>query len=376
MTTYVGSHRINVLVGNDNTDTADVLAQRVSVLVSDPKTTAEVLSFRASALVRADHKPNGGFYSTAATDNSEDQIVIYSELVFPRCIAYGSTSSPKYFTEKIEVDSGAEQRNQRRDFPRHEYNIVLDNIPANEISEIVNLWHVCAGSLIGFLFLDPLDHTSANNTDTVSGETVTNMDQLVASAMSSQAEYELYKYYSLQGREKRRRILYPDLDTLVVSVDGFEINSWSFSYSTNMLTFFKNVALKTESLSRDSSGNITGDDFSDLAVGDLIYMSGWSNGAYNALEGGDPARVTFADATTLRVERFDGTAYGAAVLGPDNVTYQSAFPPTGSEIRAGFYFYVPVRFENDDALQSELKAGQRDSMVASFQNIVLREIFE
>lgn len=376
MVTYVHRHQTLALVGNDNDNTAEVLSQRVSVLASDPETFGEVLSFRACALVRADHKPNGGFYSTAATENSEDQVVIYSELVFPRCISYGSTSSPKYFTEKIEVDSGAEQRNQRRAYPRHEYNIVLDNLPANEISEVMNLWHVCAGSLIGFLFLDPLDHTSANNTDTVSGETVTNMDQLVGTAMSSQADYELYKYYTLQGREARRRIMYPDLDTLVVSVDGFEINSWSFSYSTNLLTFFKNIASTTAALTRSAGGVITGADFSALAPGDLIYMSGWSNGAYNALEGGDPARVVSADATSLVVQRYDGTAYGGAALGPDNVTYQSAFPPTGAEIRAGFYFYVPVRFENDDAMQSELKSGQRDSMIASFQNITLREIFE
>lgn len=372
----VYNQQVGVLVSAPENNDFGVLNQQISVLASSPPPDIPIYNFQVCVLVRADHKPNGGAYSVGATENSEDQIVIYHELVFPRCISYGSTSSPKYFTEKVEVDSGAEQRNQRREYPRHEYNIVLDNLPANEISEILNLWHVVKGSLIGFLFLDPLDHTSNNSEDSISGETVSDMDQLVASAVGTQDKYPLYKYYELGGREVRRRILYPDLDTLVVSVDGFRINSWSYSYSDKLLTFFKNVAIRTQSLSRDASGNITGDDFSALAVGDLIYMSGWSNGAYNALEGGDPARVTYADSTTLRVERYDGTPYGSAALGPSNVTYQSAFPPTGAEIRAGFYFYVPVRFENDDAMSSEIKSGARESAVVSFDNITLREIFE
>lgn len=354
---------------------AQVYSMRVQLASGLERTPLEVLSVRVQLAVRADHKPNGGFYSIAATPGSEDTQVIYSDLIFPLCFAYGSTGSPNYVTEKVEVDSGAEQRNQRRMYPRHEYNISMENIDATEISEIMNLWHVCAGDHIGFMFQDPMDHTSNNTTDALSGTDVTALDQLVAVAVGSQSEYPLYKYYKAGNHDMRRRIRYPQPDTLVVAVDGFEITSWQYDNNLCVLRFLTPVNL-TASLSRSSGGVISGANFSALRPGDLVYVSGWSNAAYNALPGGDPARVVSATNTTLTLQRFDGTAYGSAALGPSNVTITSALPPTGAEITAGFYFYVPVRFADGDNMESEIKGGLRESAIADFGNITLREIFE
>lgn len=330
---------------------------------------------RVQVAVRANHKPTGGFYSIAATPGSEDTQVIYYDLIFPRCIAYGSTGSPRYVTEKVEVDSGAEQRNQRRVYPRHEYKIEMENVPANEIAEIMNLWHVCAGDHIGFLFLDPMDHTSANTDDSLSGTDVAMTDQLVAVAVGTQSDYPLYKYYSAGGHDMRRRIRYPDPETLVVAVDGYEITSWLYSYDDCLLRFQTPVTL-TASLSRTSGGVISGADFSALSPGDLVYIQGWSTGSYNANPGSDPARVVSADSVSLVVQRYNGTAYGNAVFTGQNVTITSALPPTGAEITAGFYFYVPVRFEDGDNMESEIKSGMRESAFADFGSISLREIFE
>lgn len=354
----------------------DVHSVRVQIASELARAPMDVMSVRVQVAFRINHKAAGGFYSIAATPGSEDGQVIYHDLIFPRCIAYGSTGSPEYKTERVEVDSGAEQRNQRRMYPRHSYKIEMNNLPANEISEIMNLWHVCAGAHAGFLFLDPMDHTSYNTDAVLSGTDVTDMDQLVASAVGTQSEYPLYKYYQLGDHDVRRRIKFPDRDTLVVSVDGHRITSWNYSYDDNLLRFVKPIPSLTASLSRSSGGVITGADFSALSPGDLVYITGWSSSAYNAAPGGDPARVVSADAVSLVVQKYNGTNYGSASFVSETVTVQSALPPTGAEIRAGFYFYVPVRFEDDDNMESEIKAGMRESAVSDFPRIGLREIIE
>jgi uncharacterized protein (TIGR02217 family) len=348
----------------------------VQVASGAERTPLDVHTVQVLVAIRADHRYSGGYYPLANTPGSEDAQMIYYDLIFPRCIAYGSTGSPNYTTEKVEVDSGAEQRNQRRMYPRHEFNINMENLPSNEVSEIMNLWHVCAGDAIGFLFLDPMDHTSANSADALSGTDVLATDQFVSVAVGAQTDYILYKQYIAGARQVRRRIRYPDLDTLVVAVDGFPVTSWTYSYVDCLLRFNQPLPTLTASLSRDAAGVITGANFSALSPGDLIYMTGWSNGAYNAPSGGDPARVVSADGTSLVVQRFDGTAYGSAVLGPSTVNIMSALPPTGSEITAGYYFYVPVRFADGDNMESEIKSGMRESVFADFSNITLREIFE
>jgi len=371
----------SVQVINDTEEPATHLtveSQTAMVLASDIGSVPNNLlsSYTVYALVRVDSKPFGGFYTIEETPGSEERDVIYSDLVFPRCITYGSTGSPKYSTEKTEVDSGAEQRNQRRANVRHTYNISMENMNSEDISEIMNLWHVCAGDFIGFLFLDPMDHTSANTEDSLSGEQVAPTDQFVASAIGTQADYTLYKYYQSGLRQRKRRIRYPDLDTLRVAVNGFEIPTFEFPYNENVLRFTKPIPELTANLTRDTGGVITGADFSALEPGALVYVTGWENSAYNAPEGGNPARVVYADSTTLTLQKFDGTAYGAVALGPTSVTIKSALPPTGSEIRAGYYFYVAVRFDDGDVMEGEIQAGMRESAIATFNSIVLREIFE
>ena len=378
---------------SDENETA-VLAQQVSIVTDYPRNAAEVLAVQVSigveptftpapiqsvcvmVAVRADHKPNGGKYSIAATPGAEDTQVIYHDLIFPRCFSYGSTGSPKYITDKVEVDSGAEQRNQRRIYPRHEYNIEMEALPANEISEIMNLWHVCAGDHIGFLFMDPMDHTSLNNETTMSGTEVSSSDQLVGSAVGSQSSYELYKYYQAGTHDMRRRIRYPDRDTLLVEVNGYAINSWEYSYDTCTLDFKKPLGGGLTANLTVTAGVISGADFSALAPGDLIYMSGWASFTLNASPGGDPFRVVEATEISLVLQRFNGSAYSGTVTTPTAVTITSALPPTGAEIRAGFYFFTPVRFDDGDNMESEIRAGLRESASADFPRISLREIFE
>lgn len=371
----VRAYGVQISANQPRFDEALIHAMQVQVATIPPRIPAEVFSHMVYVAVRADHRPGGGYYPISSTDGSEDDQVLYYDLIFPKCIAYGSTGSPKYVTEKVEVDSGAEQRNQRRAYPRHEYKIEMENVPANEVSEIMNLWHVCAGDHIGFLFLDPMDHTSANSDAALSGEEVSNTDQFVGAGVGSKSEYQLFKEYKSGPHNRRRRIRYPDVGTLTVAVDGRDIGNWEYDLD-NCVLRFRNTLSVSGVISRTNTGIMSGADFSGFAPGDLVYVEGYSSDAYNALPGGDPARVVSADDTTLVVQRYNGTAYGVGVYVDQDITITHALPPTGSEITAGFYFYVPVRFDDGDNMESEIKSGMRDSVFADFTQITLREVFE
>lgn len=334
-----------------------------------------VVFLGATILIRADRAADGTARSVGATENAEDSVMIYYDLIFPECITYGSTGSPRYMTDKTEVASGSEARNARWEYPKHEYTILLENLPAPEVSEVMNLWHVCSGPHAGFLFLDPMDHTSANTTDALSGTTVSPTDQLVGTAVGSISDYAIYKYYQSGAREKRRRILYPQEGSLRIAVDGFECFNWTYSNSTNMLTFTLALGSTTDTLTKTGEV-ITGHDWSSLQVGDLLYIDGWSNAAYNFPEGGDPVRVRSVTAANLVLEKFDGSDYGLANFTGESITFKSALPPSGSEITSGYYFYTPVRFGDDDVMESEITSGGRDSVIATFSSITLVEVQE
>lgn len=336
---------------------------------------ATIYALGVQAMFRSCPDMNGNRLPVGKCPDAEDSEMIYTDIFFPECISYGSTGSPIYMTDKTEVASGAESRNSRWDYPKHEYSILLEEIPAEEISKIVNIWHVCAGSHAGFLFLDPSDHTSSNTTASVTGSEVSPTDQRIGTALGITTSYPLYKHYQEASRTRKRRIAYPQDGSLRVAIDGFECFNWSYSYSTKMLTFTLAFGERVRNLTK--TGNIiTGDTFPGLQVGDLLYISGWTDNDYNFPEGGDPVRVRAVSSTELELEKFDGSDYGPVSFPATSVTMLPCLPPTGAELTAGFYFYVPVRFDDDDNLGHELTSGMRESAIATFEDITLREIQE
>lgn len=334
--------------------------------------------YKAGVMVafRADESPvDGGYQPIGYMNNAENPDMVLTDVIFPECISYGSTGSPNYLTDKNEVFSGAESRNTRHEYPRHEYTIVMENLPADEISEIMNIWHVCEGDYAAFLFLDPMDHTSKNTSASVSGTTVSATDQVVATAVGAQTDYELYKYYVHGANSKRRRIRYPQVDTLVVAVNGYAITSWEWREASQVLRFLKPVSSQTQSVNK--VGAVIDGDWSDFTAGDLVYVTGFSAGGNNFPEGGNPLRVVAASGSGIQLQKFDGTTWGTAGdQASVSVTIKSALPPTGSQITAGYYFHVPVRFDDGNNALSEIVAGMRESAIATFAEIKLREVFE
>ena len=115
----------------------------------------------------------------------------------------------------------------------------------------------------------------------------------------------------------------------------------------------------------------------DVQVGDLFWIDGFASGLINVPSGNPLRVVTVTSSTEIVVETYSG---GNWASGSDEasvaVTISGAPLPSGAVVSAGFWFYVPVRFDDGDNAMSEITAGWRESAYANFNDIKLREVFE
>lgn len=319
-------------------------------------------------------------YQTHSLGYTGADNMVFEDVFFPQCISYGSTASPLYSVDKTEVPSGQEQRNARNEFPRHVYRIILENLYANEISEIVRIYHVCSGGLNSFMFLDPLDHTSHDKVGGYySDDEISNLDQSVGVANGAAVSWALYKVYTHEARTKRRRIRHPKTDTLIVSVNGVASDQFTWNAGTQKLDWTaKAGAITYPTVTFDhTTGVISGlDATATFSVGDLIYTDGFGVSTNNGTLSTKPLRITAIDATTVTVARFDSVAPFLAEGGSFDIDIAHvSVLPSGAIIKAGYEFYTPVRFD-EGAMEIDPKAGLRESLVASLDSVVLREVLE
>lgn len=158
-------------------------------------------------------------------------MAVYTDIIFPECLTYGSESRPTYDTLKVEVASGAEQRFTRQLYPKYLYKINIENMPADEMQEILNIFHVTRGDLHAFMFKDFSDNTSANTAASISGSTIDGDDQPLGETGfydNTITHYNLYKTYSAGAQTVARRIRHPIVASLIVHVDGAPNGNWAW----------------------------------------------------------------------------------------------------------------------------------------------------
>ena len=378
--TKVYIHGVEALVPSQG-DAYRVYSMGVEAMCSYTRQMVYLLA--AEALVRCDRDPRTGLaYGDETMPNSEEPMTIYRDLVFPECIAYGSTGVPIYKTEKVEVSSGSEYRQSRWRYPKHQFDIDMSTLDAGQAAEVLRLWHVCSGEGIAFMFMDPQDHTSHDSDDGISGSTPTMLDQLVATAIAGKFDYPLYKNYTVAGHVKQRRIRFPIDGTILVAVDGRNYPRWSYNYDAGVLRMStpsgpvtRSCTFNAATLTLTCSANNA---FANFVVDDLFYLTGFLNPIFNIEPGDNPLRVKAITSHTLQFEPF----YVGNVYTPPDVTIpspfvlQSALPPTGAAITAGFQFHVPVRFATEDAGQSQIIAGLRETSMTDFTSLSLIEVVD
>lgn len=154
---------------------------------------------------------------------------------FPDDISYGSRGGPGYETTVIETDSGAESRNQRWSYPRHEYDVAYGTNTLARLEALLKFFHVVAGRAVGFRYKDWLDYKSCD----ISG-TPAATDCNLGVGTGAQAAYQLRKGY-IQGSYTRfRKILKPVAGTVLVAVDGSPrtiTTHYTVNTATGVVTF-------------------------------------------------------------------------------------------------------------------------------------------
>jgi uncharacterized protein (TIGR02217 family) len=181
-------------------------------------------------------------------------MAVYTDIIFPACLSYGSEARYTYDTLKVEVSSGAEQRFTRQLYPKSLYRINIENMPANELQEIVNIYHVVRGDLHSFMFKDFADNTSSNTAASISGTTIAGDDQPLGETgfyIDGTTKYNLYKTYSYASRTVARRIRYPVVASLIVNVNGSAHPGadWQWDATTQQVEFLNTQPTNGQAIS-------------------------------------------------------------------------------------------------------------------------------
>lgn len=154
---------------------------------------------------------------------------------FPDDISYGSRGGPAYNTTVIVVDSGAESRNQRWSYPRHEYDVAYGINTLAKLEDLLHFFHVVAGRAIGFRFKDWMDYKSCDRSATPAQEDVS-----IGTGDGTEDDFQLVKTYTQGAYTRTRKILKPVSGTLLVAVAASakqEGVHYDVDYATGIVTF-------------------------------------------------------------------------------------------------------------------------------------------
>lgn len=149
-------------------------------------------------------------------------------------------SSPRWSTNIVQVDSGAEQANQRWEHPLYRF-MLPEAVREHSIFEAVrDHWLAMRGPAHTWPFRDPLDFASAPLPAPNTVPTISMTDQVIGTGDGAKTQFQLVKSYTRGGQSYDRTIHLPVADTVVVSVNGADPepgNPWTVSRPGGVVTF-------------------------------------------------------------------------------------------------------------------------------------------
>lgn len=146
-------------------------------------------------------------------------------------------SSPRWSTDLVMVDSGAERVNQRWAHPLHTYTLPQAIRNHNDIEAVHDHWMVMRGPLYTWPFRDPLDFASVALELPNVEPTISATDQSIGTGDGLTQAFQLKKTYTRGAQTYTRNIYLPIESSLIVALDGTPTVAFSTDRETGIITF-------------------------------------------------------------------------------------------------------------------------------------------
>lgn len=280
--------------------------------------------------------------------------------VFPFDISFNSIGATRFSTDVTMVDSGHDNRNRRWKYPMMEYDVAYGVRTLEQLQGLIAFFRAMGGRLNAFLYHDYTDHasTQAVAVEARSVPSINHTDQLIGVGDGDTYKFQLKKTYKTPAQvfSSERPIYKPKPNTVQIGLNGSKVLNFTVDNQSGIVTFTTRLTLSNlDDMQISHVAGLTwrvtapnADMFAGLGPGDRILMSGWVNAVNNVGMSDDAIRITAisSDRRTIDITTFD--EFGQAESSVDDIViWVHPAPADGIEITAGFYFYVPVRFDTD-----------------------------
>lgn len=176
---------------------------------------------------------------------SDSEVVEFIDVEFPFS-GYGSKGGPMFKTDAYTVGSGHVIRANRWGRPLGRYDVSTGLQDQNNLTDVLQLFHVTEGPLKAFRYKDWADfNTSGLGYDDYSVADLTNSDVEIGTGDGVETEFQLIKEYSVPTHAGgtvtvQRNITLPRRNTVTIAVNGTaqtETTHYTVDYDTGLVTF-------------------------------------------------------------------------------------------------------------------------------------------
>ena len=160
---------------------------------------------------------------SAAGAASEDDIMQpFDDVLFPIAIGRSATVTPEFSTNVTITASGYERRNSLWSDARLRFDVGPGVRSELELGELIAFFRARRGQARGFRLRDPSDYSSNAMTSVP-----TALDQVIGVGDGAVGRFPLLKAYGSGSDAQQRRITRPRAESVLVSVDGTAVSTWT-----------------------------------------------------------------------------------------------------------------------------------------------------
>lgn len=150
---------------------------------------------------------------------------------------YPCVSSPRWSTEIVAVDSGAETVNQRWANPLMRFTLPEAVRDMTVFNAVRDHWLVMRGPVHTWPWRDPLDFASVSLDEPNQVPVISSIDQVIGTGDGVTTNFQLVKTYTRGAQSYTRTIRLPVLNTVTVSIDSNEVTNYTVSRPGGVITF-------------------------------------------------------------------------------------------------------------------------------------------